>query len=779
MDIVVNLRQYYKGCIGGIEHYVVNVLSALEGAGHSLTILAPRGEEANIRTFAPGAEILEAGPEGGANVRDRILAGGCDLLFCPLLVLEPLNVSVPSVVFIPDIQHEFYPEYFPARVLQWRRRNFLPSAENASVVLTCSEYAKQTIVGHYGVAPEKVQAVYPGVEDDFRRPPSASAIASFRRLGLPERYFFLPANYWPHKNHVSLLKALQRVHAAGMSDIQLVFTGAAGPDRDRVAGEIQRLGLTGSVRLLDYQPRGVLPEIYRHSRGLVFATQHEGFGIPVLEAMSLGVPVITSRGGATEEVAAGAAFLVEAKDPASIAESMERLAGDRGLSEELARKGRQRAADFAWKKSTSEVLRTFERIAREGARSASRATEVAEYPVISVVTPSMNMGRQVEKAIESVLSQDYPHVEYVVMDGGSTDGTLEILRHYEGRLRWRSEPDHGQADAVNKGFALTRGKVFAFLKPGDTYRPGALAAAGDAFRSHPRAGLVYGEAYDVGVSGAILRRHETQPLDYEDLNYGCHICQPAAFVSRDAFQRAGMLDTSLHLIPDYDLWIRIAAENQMVHIARCLADRCIYPGIKTLRDGRAVYREVFSTVRKHFSYVPYSWLNGYACQLVGKGEQFFEQPVTTWPARLLSLYLGLKMNPGQRRRYLADWDGLGSAGAAGFDGQWEDGWVSRRFRRTLHLPPGPFRLRITGRHASPFLLPLHMQVRLDGTAVGEKTVYWRGPFRMDLALSGRARPRAASLVLEFNKAWRPGGLDQRMLACILEQIEIGPGDHPA
>src|SRR5579871_3122093 len=112
-----------------------------------------------------------------------------------------------------------------------------------------------------------------------------------------------------------------------------------------------------------------------------------------------------------------------------------------------------------------------------------------QVPLVSIVTPSLNMGRFLEETILSVLEQDYPHVEYLVMDGGSSDGTLETLRRYDGRLRYISAPDSGQADAVNRGFAQTSGPIFAFLNADDTYLPGALSAVVQAFQDHPEAAV--------------------------------------------------------------------------------------------------------------------------------------------------------------------------------------------------------------------------------------------------------------------------------------------------
>ncbi|MBI5085916.1 MAG: glycosyltransferase, partial [Acidobacteria bacterium] len=692
MRIAINLRQFYKGRIGGQEHYLHNVVRRLDAAGHALTIFAQSSEFDNVREFAPHAELFEPGPDGGSAMLAHIRDKGADLLFCPLLVLEPLDPPIPSAVMIPDIQHEFYPEYFDKPVLAWRRRNYLPSAINASVVLTPSEFSRRTIVERYAVPPEKITACPHDVDDEFHAPPDPRAVEEFRALRLPEKYLYFPANYWPHKNHSNLLRALKLVRQRSHADLHLVCTGAAGPDRDRVLAEIRSLGLERAVRVLDYQPRRVVAELYRHAQALVFATQFEGLGQPVLEAMNLGTPVITSRGGACEEIAAGAALLVDERLPEGIAEGIVDLLKDPDLRRSLIERGLARAARFSWDAYMEMLLAAFHRITSPGFRRLS-SIEVEEYPSISLVTPSLNMARHIGATIDSVLAQGYPKLDYLVLDGGSTDGTLDLLARYGDRVRWLSQKDDGQADAVNKGFLATQGQVFSFINADDTYRPGALAKVGEAFRKNPRAGLVYGEAYHVDEQGEILCRYETLPFDYQNLNHQCFICQPAAFVSREAFERAGMLDASLHFALDFDLWIRVAAENQVVKLPDYLANWRMYAGIKSLRDRKQPLCEAIATVKKHFGYVPYTWLNAYSCYLVDRKDQFFERTVPTRLTQLIALAMGLWINSASRRRYFREWSTYAGL-THGFEGRWEDGWVSRHHRRTFQVGEADTLLRI-------------------------------------------------------------------------------------
>jgi glycosyltransferase involved in cell wall biosynthesis len=155
-----------------------------------------------------------------------------------------------------------------------------------------------------------------------------------------------------------------------------------------------------------------------------------------------------------------------------------------------------------------------------------------QLPLVSVITPCLNMGEFLEETIQSVLSQDYPHIEYIVMDGGSTDRTLQILEKYKDRLCYKSRPDRGTADAVNRGFALSEGAFFAWLSADDTYLPSAVSAAVRALTDNPQAGAVYGEAWWVDASGKTIARYPTRPFDRELLGEECFICQPATFIRR-------------------------------------------------------------------------------------------------------------------------------------------------------------------------------------------------------------------------------------------------------
>ena len=275
-------------------------------------------------------------------------------------------------------------------------------------------------------------------------------------------------------------------------------------------------------------------------------------------------------------------------------------------------------------------------------------------PLVSVVTPCYNSERYLEETVRSVLGQDYPRLEYLVMDGGSSDGTLQVLEKYRGRVRYCTGRDEGQADAINRGFALTHGSIFAFLNADDTYLPGAISSAVRLLQKNPKIGMVYGEAYHVDEQGRILRRYPCEPFDAERFRRRCYICQPAAFMRRTAFEAAGMLNPRLKFALDYDLWIRMARCCPMLKCDEFWATSRLHRDSKTMAQAAAVYQEVFTILREHYDYVPSNWLYGYCSYLVTGRQPLPEPPAPSLAKTALCLLLGARYNWKHLPQYLSD-----------------------------------------------------------------------------------------------------------------------------
>jgi len=192
-----------------------------------------------------------------------------------------------------------------------------------------------------------------------------------------------------------------------------------------------------------------------------------------------------------------------------------------------------------------------------------------EYPLVSIVTPSFNQAKFLRQTMDSVLTQDYPNLEYLVIDGGSTDGSLEIIREYEDQLsHWESLPDKGQTDAINKGFGRAKGKYLAWLNSDDIYQPGAISEAVDYLETHPAVGLVYGDCTFIDAEGRKIGDFPAAQTDHQRLRRGyVHIPQQSAFFRADLWKAVGPLDPSFYFAMDYDLWVRLAQRSQIVYLS--------------------------------------------------------------------------------------------------------------------------------------------------------------------------------------------------------------------
>lgn len=181
-------------------------------------------------------------------------------------------------------------------------------------------------------------------------------------------------------------------------------------------------------------------------------------------------------------------------------------------------------------------------------------------PLVSIVTPSRNQAAFLEATMKSVLNQDYPEIEYLVIDGASTDGSLEIIDKYQKRLAyWVSEPDSGQTEAINKGFARARGEILAWLNSDDIYLPGTISRAMAYLTNHPDAGMVYGAADYINEDDQVIGHFPARQTDYQRLRQGyVHIPQQSTFFRASIWKRVGPLDPSFFFAMDYDLWVRIA-----------------------------------------------------------------------------------------------------------------------------------------------------------------------------------------------------------------------------
>jgi glycosyltransferase involved in cell wall biosynthesis len=278
-----------------------------------------------------------------------------------------------------------------------------------------------------------------------------------------------------------------------------------------------------------------------------------------------------------------------------------------------------------------------------------------DLPLVTIVTPSFNMVKYLAEAVESVLAQDYPRIEYIVVDGGSTDGSLGLLDRYLGRLSYTSGPDRGPSDAAWQGFRRAHGEILAWLNADDTYLPGAIGAAVAYLQAHPDVDVVYGEGWWIDDSGAIIRRYPTLPFDPKVLERDCFICQPAAFIRATSYARC-QLDPAVNRSFDYDLWIRMAqAGLRFAAIPQYLANSRMHRGALTFSERFPVLQATMKLLRRHYGYVPLSWIFGYTAYRIDRRDQFFDALQPSLWKFLAAFPVGLWWNRRRPFRFMAEW----------------------------------------------------------------------------------------------------------------------------
>jgi glycosyltransferase involved in cell wall biosynthesis len=245
---------------------------------------------------------------------------------------------------------------------------------------------------------------------------------------------------------------------------------------------------------------------------------------------------------------------------------------------------------------------------------------------LTVVTPSFNQARYVERTIQSVLSQDLPALEYLIFDGGSTDGSQAILDRYRDRARIVIESDAGQADAINKGMTAATGDVIGWLNSDDVYYPAACARVLEAFASDATLDMVYGLADHIDEADRVIEPYDTEPFDYQRLKDVCFICQPAAFFRRRVVEQFGPLRTDLRYCLDYEFWLRICRERPPRFLECRLAGSRRHQETKTLGSRAGFHREILEMMTEKFGRPPARWVYNYAHVIVQEAGLTRETP---------------------------------------------------------------------------------------------------------------------------------------------------------
>lgn len=382
--------------------------------------------------------------------------------------------------------------------------------------------------------------------------------------------------------------------------------------------------------------------------------------------------------------------------------------------------------------------------------------EVASPKLVSVITPSFNQGRFIEQTIKSVLSQNYPLIEYIVIDGGSRDETLSILKKYSGKLLWFSEPDNGQADAINKGFRMAKGDILCWLNSDDTYEPGSIAKAVGSFDKHPDVMMTYGEGNEIDEWGKLIKRFPaTQPFDLWALvNVWDYILQPTTFFKKRIFDFINTLDSSLIWCMDWDLWIRIGSRFRVMYVNHVFANSRIYSDTKTGSGGFRRFSEIAAVMRK---YSGKRYPIGYFI--------FFEDTLENVLLKNYPSLYSVFKRPLTRLRSAID------KKRTVCQGFYRDGWLGPRVFYMVPSLDNMSRLIWDLEFPlGPEIYPNRIDIMIDGSRVKNYEVEHSGPFRIDLTVDLFLQ-RPCEIELRFSRSFVPSGENRRMV-CYLHDVRI-------
>ena len=242
----------------------------------------------------------------------------------------------------------------------------------------------------------------------------------------------------------------------------------------------------------------------------------------------------------------------------------------------------------------------------------SNSSMAETLPLVGIVTSSYNQGRYLRACIDSVLSQDYPNIEYFVMDGGSTDDSVRILESYHDRFYWQSASDDGQTTAVNAGLKRSNAEIVTYLNSDDRLLPGAVRQVVEAFASNPKIDVIYGQGLVIDEGGNYLHDYDTHPFDFLHFQDVCFICQPAAFWRRALHERHGYFDPRFDNTLDYEFWLRLATRSvKFLYLPEPLAESRSHPEAKSRMRRPRIFKEIRDLQMLHLGYCSKSWWEQY------------------------------------------------------------------------------------------------------------------------------------------------------------------------
>lgn len=368
--IGIDVRKIQDFGIGTYIRNLVRSLARIDAENRYLLLCRPQDRDllrdlpGNFQTVPESAPVYSA--REMLALSWRLYRSRLDLYHSTHYVL-PAWVGSPVVVTIHDIIHLLYPDFLPSRfAFLYAQRMIRRSLNRGDRVIAVSQSTKNDLKQYFDVDGDKIQVVHNGVEEAFRhRLPSEELQRWLRNLGIEQPYLLFVGNPKPHKNLDNVVKAYARARHLANLDAPLICVGARTGSEFKIRQRAEYLGIPDKVRILGHVAQEALPAIYQGASLFLYPTLYEGFGLPVVEAMASGVPVITSNTSALKEIAEGYAYLVDPLDIEGMAKAIANVMGDPERRARLAERGSRRAADFDWDLTAQRTLDVY-RAAIEG-----------------------------------------------------------------------------------------------------------------------------------------------------------------------------------------------------------------------------------------------------------------------------------------------------------------------------------------------------------------------------------------------------------------------------
>lgn len=370
MRIAIDVRKLYDF---GIGTYVRNLLRQLSRLDHDTeyVLLGRPGDDGfagelgeNFRLVAESSGQYSVGEQ--LSIPLKLGRASPNLFHTPHYVL-PVLTPCRSIVTIHDCIHLIFPQYLHNRMAYaYARAMFWTAVHRASRILTVSEASKRDILRFFEVPETKVSVIYNAIDERFhRQPPEEETLRVRERYQLHDRFLMYAGNVKPHKNLERLIRAFVLLRQDGLDDLKLLVTGSEVSRYSALRRTVHRYNLHKHVRFLGYQSENTLAALYRLADVFVFPSLYEGFGLPPLEAMAAGTPVVVSNVSSLPEVVGDAGVLVNPYDPRSIADGIRKVLTDRTLRSDLRARGLARARSFSWPASAARIRRIYEELAAE------------------------------------------------------------------------------------------------------------------------------------------------------------------------------------------------------------------------------------------------------------------------------------------------------------------------------------------------------------------------------------------------------------------------------